>query len=327
MSARRRMQRFVVCALLLVAGGVSAVHAQVPTPPRPTSADSVFARARQLVMNGNGAAGRVLVDSVVAATEPDTPAYAEALYWRATLAAASSDAADAERDYRRIVIEYPLSPRTGDALLQLAQLEVARGDRSAAATHLERFLLENPTSPDEQRASVLLVRVAFEQNELPRGCIALHHALTEIPTTSVELRNQLEYYSPRCAGVDTTRAGQAAAAAAAAAATPATSATSATSKTPPASARDSARRDTTTPPLPRGRFTLQVAAYTARADADALAKQLKARGLDVRVAGTKTLYRVRIGHYGTRTAAAAAAKDLKAKKITAFVTEVGAEEP
>ena len=32
-----------------------------------------FARARQLVVNGNGAAGRLLVDSVIAATSPDTP--------------------------------------------------------------------------------------------------------------------------------------------------------------------------------------------------------------------------------------------------------------
>src|SRR3954470_18908402 len=89
--------------------------AQTPAS-RPTSAESVFARARTLVVNGNGAAGRLLVDSVVAATEPDTPAYAEALYWRARLAVG----ADAERDYRRILVDFPLSPRSGDALLQLA---------------------------------------------------------------------------------------------------------------------------------------------------------------------------------------------------------------
>jgi cell division protein FtsN len=322
----RRHMRYVSYILCLMVASVLNLQGQVPTLSRAASADSVFARARQLVVNGNGAAGRVLVDSVIAATEPDTPAYAEALYWRATLAAASSDAADAERDYRRIVIEYPLSPRTGDVLLQLAQLEAARGDRAAAETHLERFLLENPKSPDEQRASVLLVRVSFEQNDLVRGCIALAHTLTEVPATAVELRNQLEYYSPRCVGVDTTRAGQAAAAAAAA------SPISGTATTPKAAERDSAhrnpaRRDTAPPLRAAGRYTLQVAAYTSRADADALAKKLKAHGLDVRVAGTKTLYRVRIGRYETRTAAAAAAKALKAKKIDAFVTEVGTDDP
>ena len=122
----------------------------------------MFARARQLVVNGNGAAGRVLVDSVIAATSPDSPIYADAIYWRAALAATS---ADAERDYKRLVVEYPLSAHAGDALFQLAQLEVARGDRAAATTHLDRFLLENPASDDRGRAGLMLVRLAFDQNE------------------------------------------------------------------------------------------------------------------------------------------------------------------
>ena len=72
--------------------------------------------------------------------------------------------------------------------------------------------------------------------------------------------------------------------------------------------------------------TLQVAAYKTRAEADALAKRLKARGIDVRIAGTAEVFRVRIGHYATRAAAAAAAKELKAKKIDAFVTEIGSDD-
>src|ERR1041385_5735243 len=121
-------------SFIIVAVAASAAHAQ-------SKADSVFARARQLVTSGNGAAGRVLIDSVIAATPPDTPEYGDALYWRAALAATS---ADAERDYRRIIVEYPISAHAGDALFQLAQIEVARGDRSAATVHLDRFLLENP---------------------------------------------------------------------------------------------------------------------------------------------------------------------------------------
>jgi len=74
------------------------------------------------------------------------------------------------------------------------------------------------------------------------------------------------------------------------------------------------------------KYTLQVAAYGSRADADALAKRLKARGIDVRVSGTARMFRVRIGRYETRAAAAAAARDLKAKKIDAFVTEIGGDD-
>ena len=269
---------------------------------RSTPADSVFARARQLVVNGNGAAGRLLVDSVIAATDPEAPTYADALYWRAALAATSTDA---ERDYRRLVVEYPLSGRAGEALFQLAQLEVARGDRAAATTHLDRFLLENPSSDDRGRAGLMLVRLSFDQNDAQHACVTLRRALHDVPATEVELRNQLDYFSPRCAGVDSTRA------------VPAHQPSGA-----PAASRDT----TPAPRASKARYTLQVAAYQSRDNADALAKRLKARGLDVRVSGTARMFRVRIGHYETQAAAAAAARELRAKKISAFVTEIGGDD-
>jgi cell division septation protein DedD len=300
----QRRTSFLTAVLVCAASGAAA---QSNPAARSTTADSVYAHARQLVVSGNGAAGRVLVDSMIAATTPDTPAYGEALYWRATLAASS---ADAERDYRRVVVEYPLSPRAGDALLQLAQLEIARGDRAPAITHLERFLLENPTSTERPRAGLQLVQLAFEQNDPQVGCTFLGRILREVPESSVELRNQLTYYSPRCQNVDTTKFTQVA------------SATGTAGDT--ASKRDLTHHDSVSAAGPKPKFTLQVAAYGTRAEADALAKRLKARGLDVRVAETAKLFRVRIGHYATRGAAAAAAKQLKTtKKIDAFVTEIG----
>ena len=274
----------------------------------PTAADSVFARARLLVAGGNGAAGRVLVDSMLTVATPGTPAYGDALYWRASLAATGTDA---ESDFRRVIVEYPLSSHVGDALLQLAQLEVARGDRAAAIPHLERFLLENPKSPDRPRTALLLVRLAFEQNEPQTGCIFLSRVLTEIPDSDVELRNQLGYYTPRCASVDTTRLAEAA--------TPA----------PVDSAkREATKGDTTaaTSHEAKGKYTLQIAAYTTRAEADRLAKRLKDRGIDARVVGTGKLFRVRVGRFSTRAAATAAQKELKTKKIDAFVTEAGSED-
>jgi ATP/maltotriose-dependent transcriptional regulator MalT len=256
-------------------------------------------------VNGNGAAGRLLVDSVIAATSPDSAIYADAIYWRAALAATS---ADAEHDYKRLVVEYPLSAHAGDALFQLAQLEVARGDRAAATTHLDRFLLENPASDDRGRAGLMLVRVAFDQNEPQHACVALRRALQDVPATEVELHNQLDYFSPRCVNVDSTRA-------------------VATAPSRDSTRRDSTGRDTAAAPrASKARYTLQVAAYGSKADADALAKRLKARGVDVRVAGTARMFRVRIGHYETRAAAAAAARELKAKKIDAFVTEIGGDD-
>jgi len=291
---RRSIQYFLILACA-VAGAASAQNAG-----RTPAADSVFARARQLVTSGNGAAGRVLVDSMLTVAPPDSPAYAEALFWRGSLAAT---AADAERDFRTVVVEYPLSPRAGEALLQLAQLEVARGDRASAATHLERFLLENPRSPERPRAALLLVRLSFEQNDPQKGCVFLARILGEVPDSSVELRNQLEYYSPRCAAVDTTNVAGAVVA-----------------KT------DSTRTDSATAAKARGRYTLQVAAFRTRAEADRLVKSLKARGLDARVVGGGTVHRVRIGRFQTRAAAVAEQRKLKARKIDVLVTEVGPDD-
>jgi cell division septation protein DedD len=272
----------------------------------------VYARARQLVQSGNGAAGRVLVDSMVTVTDPASPVYAEALYWRATL---SAEGGDAERDYRRIVVDYPLSTRAGDALLQLAQLEHAHGDRTGERTHLERFLLENPGHPDRGRAGLALVRVAFDLGEAQRGCITLGRTLREVPETSVELRNQLSFFTGRCAHVDTTRR-------VAANTTDSATARADTTK------RGGSQSDTAAKaaPKPVGKFTIQVAAYSTRELADALVKRLSAKGLEARTVGTKSPFRVRVGHYKTRAAATTAANKLKAQKIEARVIEIGPEE-
>jgi tetratricopeptide (TPR) repeat protein len=264
--------------------------------------DGVFARARRLVEGGNGAAGRLLIDSVMSATPPESPTYAEALYWRASLAASNTDA---ERDYRKLIVEYPLSNRVGESLLRLADLESARGDRASATTHLQQFLADNPKSDSRPRATLLLVRLLFEQGELPRGCSTLKQTLADLPEGSVEVRNQLEYYLPRCTATDAGRGG----------AMPMTSA-------------DSAANDTAaTEKAAKGKYTLQVAAYKTKAEAEALAKKLKARKFaDVRVVGTTKLFRVRIGRYATHAAAVAAQKQLKAKKLDAFVTDIGPDD-
>jgi hypothetical protein len=270
---------------------------------RAQSAEQVFARARQLVQSGNGAAGRLLVDSVITSSTPDTPAFGEALYWRGALAASSSDS---ERDFRRFVAEYPFSPHVADALLQLSQLESARGDRVAATAHIEQFLTDNPKHAERPRATLLLVRLLMDQSELPRGCSALRQTLSNLPADAVEVRNQLEYYLPRCSASDVGRGGA----------------------VPVEPARpDSVKRDTAVTVRAPERYTLQIAAYKTKSEADALAKRLKTRKIDARVVVSGKLYRVRTGRYATRGAAQAAQRELKAKKIDALVTEIGADDP
>src|SRR6267142_6848777 len=170
-----------------------ATLAAAQAPPRPT--DPVFTRAQALVSDGNGVAGRALIDSVIAATQPTARLYPEALYWRASLA---SNAADAESDYKHIVVDYPLAPQAEDALLRLAQLELARGDREGALIHLQRIPRDYPRSKSLARASYWTARVLFEKNDIPSACAANANALSQAGDAEIELRNQIQYQGQRC---------------------------------------------------------------------------------------------------------------------------------
>src|ERR1700736_3264914 len=170
-----------------------ATMAVAQTSTRPT--DPIFVRAQALVSDGNGVAGRALIDSVLAATQPSARLYPEALFWRATLA---SNAADAESDYKHLVIDYPLAPQAEDALLRLAQLELARGDRDGALGHLQRIPHDYPRSKSLARASYWPARVLFEKNDIPNACVANANALAQADASQVELRNQIQYQGQRC---------------------------------------------------------------------------------------------------------------------------------
>ena len=305
----RSLARLLGPALLLALGtSVSAQNVAAQGSTSTPAADSVFARARRLVTSGNGAAGRVLVDSMIAAAPPDSPMYADALYWRAALAATPSDA---ERDYRRLVVDYWYGPHVGDALWQLAQTESARGDRAAAAGHLERFMVEAPAHPERSRAGLMLVRLLFDQNDLARGCTAWRQATNAAPASAVELRNQLGYYAGRCTANDVSPASRVPIA------------------YPPGSPVSGTARDTTPSggeAAPAGRFTLQIAAYQTKTEATRLVTRLAARGVTARVVGTTKPFRVRVGRYETRGAAIAAQTQLRAKKLSAIVTEIGSDD-
>ncbi|HKO16805.1 MAG TPA: SPOR domain-containing protein, partial [Gemmatimonadaceae bacterium] len=227
----------------------------------------------------------------------------------------AATAADAERDYRRVIVEYPFSAHAGDALLALAQLEMARGDRTSATEHLQRFLLEHNDAPERARAGLWLGRLLLEQNQLPRGCAVLLRTRAQVPATQAELRNQIDYYATRCAGVDTVSA-PAAGRAPSAARAPAAG-------TPGPAPRAAPSAAPTTPAIPATvrRYTVQVAAYASRAAAEQLVARLKQRGISARVVSPGTApFRVRVGLYATEREAGALARELAAKGIEGFVT-------
>jgi TolA-binding protein len=305
------------------------------------------------VSDGNGVAGRALIDSVLSATQPSARLYPEALFWRATLA---SNAADAESDYKHLVVDYPLAPQAEDALLRLAQLELARGDRDGALAHLQRIPRDYPRSKSLARASYWTARVLFEKNDIPNACAANANALSKAGADEIELRNQIQYQGQRCPS----------AAASVASAKPPTidtttpkPAVTATAAPAPTNAGVSATRDTkavdtvpakspptsrTSPPSPvtkteaapvpapvatvakpaaivspSSAYSVQVAAYNHKPDASKLAASLVKRGYAARVDGNTAPFRVRIGRYPTAVEAEKALVQIKAKHMSGFV--------
>src|SRR5579863_7002736 len=137
----------VLASSVVRAQDTTAAAAPIVADP----ADSVLRRAEQMVGEGHAAEGRAIVDSVLAATQPGTPRYAEVLFTKASL---SATAAETERDYRRVTVEYPSSPRSDDALLRLAQLELARGDKEEARKHLMLLDRDRPATDTPPRTNL-----------------------------------------------------------------------------------------------------------------------------------------------------------------------------
>ena len=366
----------------------AATLAVAQTPPRPT--DPVFVRAQTLVSDGNGAAGRALIDSVIKATSPTARLYPEALFWRASLA---SNAADAESDYKHIVVDYPLAPQAEDALLRLAQLELARGDKEGALIHLQKIPRDYPRSKSLARASYWTARVLFEKNDIPKACAANASALAQAGETEIELRNQIQYQGQRCplpavavapapvSGVSAPLGNSATSTTASSTPTtaPITPASPTVSQTVPSSsgvavaasptatekvamsdtvtASATVPSKTTTPvqrpmapteardtkpsivdparspanasePAPAKApvgsssssvYSVQVAAYGRKADADKLVSVLTKRGYQARVDGSIAPFRVRIGRYATNREAEVALGKIRANYKDAFV--------
>jgi cell division septation protein DedD len=339
-----RWKCFAFISAIFVGSRLSA-----QTPARPI--DPVFARAQALVSDGNGAAGRALIDSMIAATPPAAPLYPQALFWRASLAAS---AADAESDYKHIVVDYPLTPQAPDALLRLAQLELARGDREGALGHLQRIPRDYPHSKSLARANYWIARVFFEKNDLTNGCAANGSALAQLDSTEVELRNQIQYQGQRCPAAATasvvtqsqpaavnTQAPAASAQAAPVTASVITPTVSAPTQPVPAApvVHDSAvakpvesaeksekpvlttpvNRETEKSSPAKSEYSVQVAAYKSRADADKLVENLKARGYEARVDVSPDWFRVRIGRYPSEHAAEMQLREMKSKQMSGFV--------
>jgi cell division septation protein DedD len=313
-----------------------AVSPVVASAQSTVQVNPVYRRAQTLVNDGNAAAGRALVDSMISVAAPGSNDYAEGVYWRAVLAAT---AADAEIDYKRIVIDYPSSPRVEDALIRLSQLEMARGNYDGAVKHLNQIATEHPDSPARGRAGYWLARALFDKNDIQNGCGALTDALAHTAETDTELRNQIDYLNQRCASLPVVTASPSTPPATAPTVAPAPPPADTVTKTqpvtpppapvvtrpspPPATPKETVKETPKETPSSSGErvWSVQVAAYNVKSQADAMVAKLKKSGYEARVDGDAAPFRVRIGKYPTQSQAGAVQRSLKAKKIDGFVVQ------
>jgi cell division septation protein DedD len=281
---------------LLAAAVALSVCAAPATAQQQT--DSLVTRVQQLVNLGNRASARALADSALVIRTAGTQAYAEALYARAL---ATADAASAERDYLRVGVEYPLSARAEAALMMAGQLKMSRGDRKGARTLFERLSLEFPRGPQAARAGYWAGRLALEDGDLAQGCQNLTLASERVSPGDVEFRNQVQYLRSRCMMPVGALA-------------------------PRADSLSGSEPDRDTKSASQVEYSVQVAAYTRKRDADAAVNRLKGRGFQVRIVGSQAPYRVRVGRYATREDAVAAQGRLRRAGVTGLVVEAEPDE-
>jgi cell division septation protein DedD len=314
-------QRFTLTAILLAVFAPGMLPAQSPAP-LPASAispamDRAVARGRAAVDNGDGADARALLDSLVTAAPSGSNDLAEALFWRATLAERVSDA---ERDWKRLVIDAPLAPRATDALLRLGELEMLRGHPADARTYFARVVREYPAGPAKARSQLWIAKSWVAQRDLPRACVALAEAAaTGVPDG--ELRLQAEEMGRPCATVDRKLIARAQAETGNAAASAATAtATTSSAPAPVGSAAAVAPAASSVPA--NARYSVQLAAFDTRPEAEASVRQLGARQIDARVDGERKPFRVRSGYFATRAEATAALARFKRAGFNGFVAEL-----
>ncbi|MCC6242206.1 MAG: SPOR domain-containing protein [Gemmatimonadaceae bacterium] len=302
---------FAVAVCLCCA--TSPLAAQVSGPMT-----AAVGRARGLIDAGSGVQARALMDSLVTAAAEGSDDRAEALYWRALL---SESAADASRDWKRLVVDAPLSIRAADSYLRLGELEVLRGQAEDGRTLFARVARDFVGTEQAVRATLWIARTYADERNVAKVCEALV-PLTGASIPEGELALQERQLRSFCATASSNAATAAPATPTAGLGTVPSGPPTAGSAPPTAgSAPPTGGDGVVTTPAPVA-FSVQLAAYDFRSQATALVARLAKRGIKARVDGTVKPFRVRVGRYETREEAAAALARLKKAGQSGFVAEL-----
>lgn len=309
-----RAALLVLC--VAAAGAVRTMSAQ--TSP-------ALQAAMRLSAEGRTDSAKRVVAAVLARARAGDTLYVEALYVRGRLGTVDS----AERDLRRVAIEFSTSRWADDALLQLAQLGFASGNAAQALTFAQRLRGDYPGSELRAPAALWAGRAAFETGDPATACALLDSARAE-SAADIEFQNQVSFYRARCTMAllrshprapppeDTARPAPTAARPPAPVPQPAPA--PAPSVTPPRDTARPAPAPANAPVAPAavatGEYEVQVAAARSDTAAQRIAGRFTAAGMAARViAGSDGYFRVRLGPYATLQAARDAA--LAARRFVA----------
>jgi hypothetical protein len=258
----------------------------VPAASLTAQSDTRIASAVQLAQTGRMDSARAVVRRLLSTLSPVDTTYPEALYFAGVFA---PDAQTVATHLQRVVIEYGRSAWADDALLRLTQLYEAQGDAMATTQAAERLRRDYPESPLVPRADFAGARAYFTLKDDAHGCALIREALAA-NALDVEFRNQVAFYSARCAGVG-----------AAAPAAPPDTEPGARPATPAAA------------PAPKS-FAVQVLAVRSTSQVDDMLTRLKVMGYEARVVrDTSGLFKVRVGRYTTREQAQRAQSNLRTR--------------
>ncbi len=262
---------------------LAALLSLCPTVRLSGQADTVRAAALRIAQTRPDSA-RAMVRRLLASMSPHDSLYPGALLAAGRVAA---DAPTVQTYLQRVVIEYGRSAWADSALLLLTQLYFAQGDPANTIQAAERMRRDYPDSPLKARSDFWGGRAYFDLKDDVHGCTLVQDALNGAGS-DVEFKNQVAFYTARCAGGGAPPAG--------AGSVPAES-------TPPA----------TTPPAATA-YAVQVLAVKSAPQVDETLSRLRVMGFDARVVrDTSGLFKIRVGHYATREQAQQAQRRLKTR--------------
>jgi hypothetical protein len=175
----------------------------------------------------------------------------------------------------------------------LGELDMLRGHPAEARVYFARLLRDFPSGSYRTKGLLWMTRSYFDERNTANGCRALD-SLRGVEIPDGELRLQSTELQRRCTSA---------------------------MLVPPSPAPAPAAGDRATADRTTGRYSVQLAAYDTRAEAEAAVRRFATQSIDARIDGTEKPFRVRTGYYATRSAANAALATLKKRGHDGFVAE------